>query len=128
MSKRRNYSDVEKLKALMALAANKGNATLTAEQTGIPYNTVLYWSRQTSTNLDDRLERLAHQLITVMPEKLNEADLQQITRALALVLNNIQRDSGADKRSDVYEKLARLMDRYAAGKRAIGDAEPSDGG
>jgi hypothetical protein len=41
---KRMYSDEEKASALAALAANGGNALLTAQQTGVPRTTLRKWA------------------------------------------------------------------------------------
>ena len=41
---KRSYSDEQKASALAALAANGGNARLTAAQVGVPRTTLLKWA------------------------------------------------------------------------------------
>ena len=81
------------------------------------------------TPLDDQLERLARQMVAVMPEKVEEANLQELARSLSIVLAtmNLTR-SDKEKKTDVREKLARLLDHYAALRAEGGTSEPVDGG
>jgi hypothetical protein len=75
--------------------------------------------------LGERFERIAYQLVAAMTEKLEEANLHQITEALKFVFEKMgQTEDGSEV--DVYEKLARLMDRFAAEKSADQDISTTD--
>jgi hypothetical protein len=66
-------------------------------------------------------------MVAIMPEKLENASLHELVRSLAMVRATMN-EARAEKEesSDVYEKLARLMDRYAAAEAAGGNPEPTD--
>ncbi len=138
----RKYSQKAKSAALEALDRNEHNYYRTEKETGIPYSTLKRWERQRSqallgtaerglplegVTLGQQLEGIAYQLVAALPEKLEEANLHQTIEALKFVLEKVGQVEG-DRSADVYEKLARLMDRYAAEKRAVSDSEPVDGG
>ena len=130
----KRYGEAEKIGALAILRRNNGDITKTSEETGVLYATLVRWEKQqreSGISLDERLERLAHQLVAAMPEKLNEADLNQLTRALTVVLNNLKRsrteaDTDNEERGDVYEKLAHLIAHYHNERRTSEDSERSD--
>lgn len=135
--KPRQYSPERKLAALAALARNGGDLYRTAKELHIPNGTLSGWVRQAQARgeplpqgevaLDERLEQLARQMVAVMPEKVEEASLQELARALTIVLGTMnQARAGKEESGDVYEKLARLMDRYAATGAAGGSPEPTD--
>jgi hypothetical protein len=126
--------------ALAELDRNGGNIFQTAKETGISTRTLGRWWQQRGESqqpvieapgddatLDERLEHLAYQLVEAMPQALDEANLHQIIEALKFVLDKIGQ-TGDDKGADVYEKLAHLINRYAADGPADGDPEPIDGG
>lgn len=128
VTKRQPYSEEQKAEALVALERNEGNLYRTSKETGIKTGTLHRWAHpESAMTLDERLEHLAYQLVAAMPEKLDGANLHQIIEALKFVLDKIGR-AEEEKRGDVYEKLARLIDRYAAEKAANGDSEPTDTG
>lgn len=136
---RQQYSQWMKLAALDELERNGGNVYSTAKQVGIPPQRLSDWAKakregrlptiqpalSVDAPLDERFEHVAYQLVAAMTEKLGEANLHQITEALKFVfdkLGHTEEDDG----SDVYEKLADLINRYAADGTADGDPEPFD--
>lgn len=122
-------NEAEKLQTLAILDQNGGNIYTTFLQTGVSYWTLAAWSREKDVSLNKRLIKLAYELLATMPGKLENADLQQITRALSVVLDNIHdEDEEGIGRGDVYEKLAYLMDQYAAAKRSANDSGTVHGG
>lgn len=137
--KRRYYSRWTKLEALAELARNGGNIHKTAKEIGVPPQRLSDWAKaqregrllpiqpglSVDAPLEERFERIAYQLVTAMTEKLEEANLHQITEALKFVFDKIGQ-TGEDDGSDVYEKLAHLINRYAAPGTADGDPEPPD--
>lgn len=136
--KPKRYSPERKLAALTAVARNGGDVYRAAKETGIPYGTLHHWVRQAQANgesllddeadLNERLEHLASQMVAAMPEKLNEASLQELARALSIVLASMnQTRAGKEKTSHAREKLAEILERYAAAGSAAGASEPPDG-
>ena len=91
----RCYSDLDKADALALLKANRGNACKTANELGIPRNTLIQWAGRTSyyqppegsvsTSLrqerDQELARrfrgVTDKLLAVVEEKANDAPVQQ---------------------------------------------------
>lgn len=143
MGKTGAYSLVAKLAALAALERNAGNLYRTAKELGIPKQTLSGWVRQQRAGklvppatperadeaaLDEQLERLARQMVAAMPDKVDEASLQDLARALTIVLDSLNH-ARADKEkvSHAREKLAEILERYAAAGGAAGTAEPADG-
>ena len=119
------YTYADKIKALAALSDNHGDIFKTHAQTGIPYAVLQVWAKDQGVTLNDRLVKAAYRLLAALPDKLDKADLQQIVRALSVVLDNIKQDDSAEggQRVDVYEKLARIMDQYTAARSMDTDAE-----
>jgi transposase-like protein len=143
VKKARPYSLQTKLAALVALEWNDGNVFRTAREIGISVVTLRSWRKAQregrlvlpamqpelpeDASLDERLEQIVQQMVAIMPEKLENASLQELVRSLAMVRATMN-EARAEKEesSDVYEKLARLMDRYAAAEAAGGNPEPTD--
>jgi hypothetical protein len=110
-------------------------------ETGITKQTLSRWRRmeldsdavrqraevaaQGEATLDDELERLARQIVEILPEKLYEANLHQIIEAFKFILDKVGQ-AGDGSEADVYEKLARLMDRYATEKSTDSNLPPTD--
>jgi transposase-like protein len=100
---RRQYSDAEKATALAALDANGGNVQGTAETLGIPESTLSGWAKGRGTNGDvpklrdikkkdlaDELEGIAYKLAKAIPDKIEEATLQQVTTSLGITIDKMQ--------------------------------------
>lgn len=99
---RRRYSDSDKAAALAALDANDGNTHKTAKQLNIPRTTLERWvegrvsddvphlRQHKKRELHESLEELAYKLVAVMPEKIDEANLQQSAVALGVVIEKMQ--------------------------------------
>ena len=99
----RQYSDEDKASALAALDANAGNAARTARDLQIPRSTLQGWARQRGVNhavpklrhqkKDDlaiALEELAYRLVSVAPDKVGEATLQQIMTSAGIAIDKMQ--------------------------------------
>ncbi len=122
------YSEADRIKGLALIAAHNGDLDLASRQTTVPYDVLLIWSKQMEAGLNKRLERTAYQLIAAMPDKLEEADLHQITRALSVVLTNLDRTEPEQEEKvpeDVYQRLSRNIDRYRESRRAAGISDPA---
>jgi len=103
--RKRSYTDAERATALAALDANGGNVKRTARDTGISPSTLASWrDRQTLEGTDIRaqkqndlraqLELVAYELAMAIPGKVDEAQLQQVTTSLAIVIDKLQLLSG----------------------------------
>src|SRR5262245_50044886 len=78
----RRYTDIERARALAAVAANGGDIPLTARQLGLPENTLRQWNdgtrhpeasglaEQVKVPLADTFECLARQLLDMVKAKL----------------------------------------------------------
>ncbi len=100
---RRRYSDEERSDALVALQANGGNLKRTARELGVPLATLAGWSyghvhprvsdlrNEKSGPLADRLEELAHLLLSSMmrPEKLAAARFKDIAIAVGILIDKM---------------------------------------
>ncbi len=145
MDRRKQYSKQTKFAALAALERNGGNRYQTAKETGIPHGTLARWVKEAELRgelpmmsrplpqpdedapLDDQLEEVVRRMVAVMPEKVEEASLPELVRSLTAVLATLnQARADKEQSGDVYEKLARLMDRYAPARPADSDLEPPD--
>ncbi len=135
-TKSRQYNEDQKALALEAYARNGNDLYRTSKETGIPAGTLHRWIKleqgadaARDGALDERLEQLARQMVAAMPEKVEGANLQELARSLSIVLTtmNLTRPE-KEKRTDVREKLTRLLDQYAAQRAESGTREPVDGG
>ncbi len=98
----RHYSDDRKAEILAAVDANGGNVKDTADQLGIPSQTIDYWKQghvhadvlkirdEKHLPLADRLEALAHQLVDVLPDKIPDASLVQAATAMAIAIDKMR--------------------------------------
>ena len=144
VTKRRNYSSWTKAAALAEVDRNGGKVYQTAKAIGVSARTLERWVRaarlqgdpaaagslppEDEAALDDQLEQLARQMVAVMPEKVEQANLQELTRSLAIVLGAInQTRTGKETTSHAREKLAEILERYAAAASTEGTPEPPDG-
>ena len=99
---RRQYSDEEKANALAVLAANGGDLRGTARSLGIPKSTLENWAAQRVSaavseladtkkkDLADELENIALKLVEAMPDKMQDATLQQIATSLGIAIDKMQ--------------------------------------
>ena len=128
----RTYYTIEfKLKVLVALDANNGNIFRTAQQFGIPRQTLSNWIRDRETIFEEsatlgeerrlplsrRLSLMINQIADSLPEKVEKAQLGDATRALSLLIDLTEtlaaKEAAKRERSDELEKkLARLYERY----------------
>ncbi len=142
LDKQKLYSAEKKADALAKLEANGGNVYLTARQTGISEASISRWRKAKEQHessatpiesvndapLDEQLEQLALQMVAVMPEKVEEASLQELARALTIVLDRMnQARTGKERVSHAREKLAEILEKYAVPESASGTAETTDG-
>jgi transposase-like protein len=101
---RRRYSDQERAEAMLILAANGGNLSATAIDTGIPYHTLRHWAagdrhpeaiqmaKEKMPPLADRLEEVVSLLAEGMddPLKIQRAPLNQIAVALGILIDKVR--------------------------------------
>lgn len=146
MAERRQYSDADKAMALATLDAHGGDVAKTARQLGIPRTTLIGWAadrgvvndvselRQVKKrDLADRLEEIAHDLVDVMPNKMQQATLQQIATSLGITVDKMQLLRGKPTAINENQDAPTLTER-ANELTAILDAArarqstPSDGG
>jgi transposase-like protein len=128
--------------ALIALDRNKGNIHLTAKTLGIATSTLFRWDKARregrlvmpppelpelpeKATLADRLEQIVQRMVAVMPEKVEEASLQELTRSLTTILAtmNQARAQAGDSQEDIelYERLVRHMAQFAPDGAADSD-------
>jgi hypothetical protein len=140
---KRSYSDEEKASALAALAANGGNAKLTAQQTGVPRTTLQKWAggavhptvtqmgQQKREDLADRLEGLAHRLLDAIPARLPDADLKQLSVSLGIAVDKMRLLRGQPTSIEGHDltdeqRLARLRElAERARARRLGLPDPA---
>lgn len=126
---RKQWTDQDKATALAALDANNGNVNRTAKQLHIAESTLRSWTNGRGTNSDvavlhevkkgelaDRLEEIAHRILNTLPDKLKDANVQQLATALGIVLDKKQllegkpteRTETIDTTLDNDERLKRI--------------------
>jgi transposase-like protein len=137
-----HYSVEYKLQVLLALDANNGNIYQTAKEFDIPRMTISDWNQrrehlfeqgellmqQRRLRLAQRMEMIVNQIVDGLPKKVASARLSDSANALRILLNlsaeveakNAQR---REKKTDIREKLTRLLDHYAA-QRAAEEGAP----
>jgi transposase-like protein len=99
----RKYSEEDKAVALAALDAHAGNMDKASKFLGIPRSTLRFWKSGGAVNnavaivrqvkkgeLADRLEELAHLLVEAIPNKIDEASLQQVATSLGIAVDKMQ--------------------------------------
>lgn len=100
---RPQYSDEYKANALTLLSAYEGNVYRTAKELEIPYYTLYFWSKGSNINeaalqmyevrkseLADKLEAWASQLIDIMPERLQTANLVAMSTSLGIAIDKMR--------------------------------------
>ncbi len=130
------YSLEFKLQVLVALDTNNGNLYVTAKQFGVPRATLSDWHQNRKTifeqgdlvlqerrlRLSQRMELIINQIVDSMPKKVAQARLGNSARALSIMIDLSKAANEAAKAvaqqseggESAREKLARLLDRYAA--------------
>jgi transposase-like protein len=101
--KYREYSTEDRLAALAALEANKGNAYKTAQLLDIPIQTLNSWKqdalsadsvevRQHKKSLADKFEDLAHKLVDVAPDFIlaDKTTLSMVATAAGIATDKAQ--------------------------------------
>jgi transposase-like protein len=143
------YSEREKAAALAVLMAQGGNVWATARATGISRRTLARWWKETSHSISEfseqspplseralaerrgtleaRLASAIDQFVDGLPDKLDEANLQQSVRVLLWLLDHYMTKPETQV-NDARERLGHLLDRLAAENGARADPEPVDGG
>lgn len=99
----RQYSEDEKAAAIVILKSNEGNCSKTSRETGIPPGTLNRWKhedgyhpvtllKQTEqrAEIDQRLERVVHELLDVVPDKYEDANLQQAMTSIAIAVDKMR--------------------------------------
>lgn len=133
MRSRKFYRIAYKLRALVTLDENDGNVYATAKQLGLPRATLVDWKsnrelivEQSETlhqhlrlTMSQRLDLVIDQIIESLPEKVAMARLGEAARALIMLFEMSNRVAAEEEQaredgSDVYEKLARLIEGKAA--------------
>jgi len=140
-SKRTHFTPHIKQQAMIALERNGGNLYRTAKELGISEQTLSDWAKlhqegrllpsdsHVDAPLDDQLEEIVNRMVAIMPEKVEEASLQELTRSLTTIIATMnQARAQKEKSGDVLEKLARLVSRYAPDGTENRDIPPPDGG
>jgi transposase-like protein len=108
MALKRQYSDEDKARALLALEANGGNVSRTSREQKIPASTIAEWrdgrTAPSVTDIRDEkraplVERLTaelNEILNLMPEKRAEASYGDLMRGAGILTDKIQLLSGKD--------------------------------
>lgn len=99
----RQYSEEEKALALSMLKASQGNLHEAGRLTDIPPATIRRWSlgdgyhpsvqmtlEERQKLIADRLETVIHRLLDIVPDKENEATLQQTMTSVAIAIDKMR--------------------------------------
>jgi len=146
---RRRYSDDDRATALAALAANGGAVLATSLQLGIPVGTLERWANgsrhpearqmavKKKASLADQCEKVAWQLLKLVPKKAAEAPLNHVAVAFGIAVDKmrllreqpteITEEAGKaeDWLRELYEQVR--LDRAAVAVRDAGP-QPLPGG
>lgn len=99
---KRQYTDEEKGEALAVLQSCNGNASEAADLLGIPRQTLQHWAKgetnsavpiigqEKKESLADKLEGIAYKLADAMPDKIEEATLQQIATSIGITIDKMR--------------------------------------
>jgi len=138
--KYREYSTEDRLAALAALEANKGNAYKTAQLLDIPIQTLNSWKqdalsadsvevRQHKKSLADKFEDLAHKLVDVAPDFINadKTTLSMVATAAGIATDKAQLLRGQptqiiDDPARVSAAVARVMERLGVDRAVAEEA------
>lgn len=131
----KRYSVEERAQALAVLQANGGNLKRTERDTGIPRKTLAGWRdgnnkdhaavvEQLPAKCEDlasKLDEIAHKIVFVIPEKIEEAKLKDLTYSLGVIIDkrNLlrgQATSITETRSDTqrYETTIKTLMEQSA--------------
>jgi hypothetical protein len=130
---RRHYSDQERAEAMLVLAANGGNLSATAIDTGIPYHTLRHWAAgdrhpeavqmawEKMPPLADRLEEVVSLLAEGMddPLKFRKAPLNQIAVALGILIDKVHLLRGQSVGSATTGVVAEILDPGTPAERLV---------
>lgn len=125
MATRRQFSDKDKAAALAVLDANNGNVFKTAKQLNIGRTTLEGWSKGRGINHDvpelrqhkkdeisQRLVEIVHKLIDAMPDKITDANLQQVSTSIGIAVEKIQLlDGDPTERNEIVDHGLNDSDR-----------------
>lgn len=121
MAKRKQYDDEFRASAVLMLEAQgyptkKGALTAVANHLNVPARTLSRWFNREQNpppdrivsekrgELVERLESVAHQILDVLPESLDEASTQQLATALGILLD--KRQLLSNKPTEITESIA----------------------
>lgn len=107
MSKRRRYDDKFRASAVVTLEAagypdKEGALTQVSKHIGVPHNTLRGWyyaehnpppsqlRQEKKEELHIELEKVAYILVGAMPDKIDEATLQQVATSLGITIDKMQ--------------------------------------
>jgi transposase-like protein len=140
------YSDQQRAAALAALDANGGDARKTAKQTGIPYTTLREWvagrvheavtelRNEKKQSLAARLEDLAHTVLDLLPDKLEQASAKDAAVTLGIAVEKAQLLKGEPtaihRNEEVItedERRRRLAELLYRGRDSEGASQPHAG-
>jgi transposase-like protein len=124
--KRTHFSLQTKRAAMIELDRNGGNLYRTSQELGIAEQTLSDWAKAhregrllppdlpADAALDDQLEHIVNRMVAIMPEKVEEASLQELTRSLTTILATMNQARAEKEQSgDVYDKFVRIMARFS---------------
>lgn len=136
---RRVWTDQDKANAIATFRANGGNLVLTSELTGIPKNTIWYWTRpapakavpngsltaehvdriapvvaKKEKNLADKFEDLANALVDAAFNKIDRANLAQTIAAAGIAVEKMRLLRGESTSISETRDLGAFTDRDLA--------------
>lgn len=141
-AKPRQWTDTEKVEALLQLDLNGGNVYRTAKEfEGLPYDTLLAWSKGKGLNddirrahackqidLHDTLEDLARLIVGMLPEKLETATGKDAGIVLGIVVDKMQILRGQPSSVTATKQLPRTPAETVQALRQLLDEAPESAG
>ena len=124
---RRRYSDDDRAAAVAAVTANNGNVQKTANELGLPHQTLVNWVKCTrrpeatimsvarKLTLAEALEEVAWKLLDSLPDKIDGSSLSMTAVAMGIAIDKarllrgeptaILEDRGAGKKANAFRAL-----------------------
>lgn len=129
------YSIDQRAEILASLKANGGNYSKTSREWSVPRATLIRWKEgkgpdgqevldlvpQKVIELSDKLENIAHMLTEAIPEKIQEAKLQNIVASLGIVID--KRNLLRGQPTSISENRTVAQQYEGAVNRLIADAK-----
>lgn len=110
MAGKSQYSDADKARVFVTLAANTGNVKRTARETGVPENTVRRWKAEfeenppaaelieaEATTFTDLARKVRHEALVQLRKKIPDAKVSELVATVGMLDDKVTRVEGIDR-------------------------------